>query len=587
VQVWAWKEVYGSRITDQERHLGISADWSRERFTMDPMLSGAVQEAFVRLHERGLIYRDTRLVNWCCRLRTAISDVEVDYIDIEKRTLMPVPGHDPAKRYEFGVLTSFAYKIAGSETGEEIVVATTRPETMLGDTAVAVHPTDTRYAHLHGKLVVHPFFPDRRIPIITDGELVDPTFGTGAVKITPAHDPNDYKCGKRHGLEFITVFTEDGFVNERGGEFAGMMRFDARRAVQDALDKRGLLRGKADNKMRLGLCSRSGDVIEPLIKPQWYVKCEGMAKAAADAARSGELKILPGEGVGRGGGDGKAGAILATSSPAQRSTSPRGTGGWTTSRTGASAGSCGGATASQPTLCWSRADREVRPGATAGGWGAAVCMPPPLCGAGESSAPDNWVVARTREEAIAVAAARFGVSEADIELEQDEDVLDTWFSSGLFPFATMGWPDESHPDFRAFYPNTILETGHDILFFWVARMVMLGITLTGKLPFKTVRGCQCGCCCGRWKEFVLSAMSRAFPPSTPLPLPPPPPWVCAGVPARHGARQARRQDVQVEGQRDRPHGGHLRVRAGHPARQGAGGQPAGEGGGGGAETAEG
>jgi valyl-tRNA synthetase len=402
-EVWSWKEVYGSKITQQQRCLGISVDWSRERFTMDPMLSKAVQEAFIRLSEKGLVYRDTKLVNWCCRLKTAISDIEVDYMDIEKRTRIAVPGHDPSRTYEFGVLTSFAYKVMDPATpDEEIVVATTRPETMLGDVAVAVHPEDARYKHLHGKRLIHPFFPDRVMTVITDAELVDPTFGTGAVKITPAHDPNDYKCGKKHGLQFITVFDEDGKINHNGGkEFAGMMRFDARWAVTKALEEKGLFRGKADNKMRLGLCSRSGDVIEPLIKPQWYVSCGTMAKQAADAVRSGELKIVP---------DNHKQTWFQWLDNIQD---------WCISR-----------------QLW---------------WGHRIpAYLVTIAGAetpGDDADPKYWVVGRTEEDAKKQAAERFGVDESKISLRQDEDVLDTWFSSGLFPFATMGWPDDKHPDF--------------------------------------------------------------------------------------------------------------------------------------------
>ena len=440
-EVWKWKEASGNRITTQHRSLGVSVDWSREAFTMDPKLSVAVVEAFVRLSEQGLVYRDTKLVNWCCRLRTAISDIEVEYIDIEKRMRMAVPGHDPSKTYEFGLLTSFAYKVAGSVTGEEVVVATTRPETMLGDVAVAVHPDDARYKHLHGALLVHPFFPDRKLPVITDGELVDPTFGTGAVKITPAHDPNDYKCGKAHGLPFITVIAEDGSMAPgAGAPFAGMMRFDARTAVLRALDERGLLRGKVDNKMRLGICSRSGDIIEPLIKPQWYVKCSGMAEAAVDAVRSGGLTLLP------------PGLHDATWFSWLENIQD-----WCVSR-----------------QLW---------------WGHRIpayfveVEGVPLR---DRSDPAAWIVARSEAAARTAAAAAHGVPESAVKLSQDEDVLDTWFSSGLFPFATFGWPDASNPDLAGFYPNSLLETGHDILFFWVARMVMLGITLTGKLPFTTV-----------------------------------------------------------------------------------------------------
>jgi len=239
-KVWQWKEEYGQKITSQLRYLGSSVDWSRERFTMDEMLSKAVLEAFNQLHEKGLLYRDLRLGNWSCALKSAISDIEVDYIDLEGRTYLPVKTHkgnpkDPQGRYEFGTLTSFAYPLEDSE--EQIVVATTRLETMLGDTAVAVHPEDPRYKHLHGKFVVHPF-NGRRIPIIFDAELVDMTFGTGAVKITPAHDPNDYVCGKRRSLEFITMLNENGAINQNGGPFEGMMRYDARIAIEDALKEK-------------------------------------------------------------------------------------------------------------------------------------------------------------------------------------------------------------------------------------------------------------------------------------------------------------------------------------------------------------
>ena len=296
-KVWEWKGEYGNRITTQLRKLGSSVDWSRERFTMDEMCSKAVIEAFNRFHEDGLLYRAERLGNWSCALKSAISDIEVDYIDLEGRTFLEVKTHkgnsnDPTGRYEFGVLTSFAYPIEDSD--EKLIVATTRLETMLGDTAVAIHPEDARYKHLHGKHVVHPF-DGRKIPIVCDSELVDMAFGTGAVKITPAHDPNDYECGKRHKLEFITVLTPEGAINNNGSQFEGLMRYDARVAVEEALKEKGLYVGKEPNKMRLGLCSRSGDILEPMITPQWYVNCDSMAKQATDAVRNGELKIVPEE----------------------------------------------------------------------------------------------------------------------------------------------------------------------------------------------------------------------------------------------------------------------------------------------------
>ena len=296
-KVWEWKTEYGGRITQQLRRLGSSVDWTRERFTMDDMLSKAVVEAFNRFHEKGILYRANRLGNWSCALKSAISDIEVDYIDLEGRSYLDVKTHkgnpkDPRGRYEFGTLTSFAYPLDGSD--EKIVVATTRLETMLGDTAVAVHPEDDRYKHLHGKYVVHPF-NNRRIPIITDAELVDMSFGTGAVKITPAHDPNDYEVGIRHKLEFITMLAPDGSINSNGAPFTGMMRYDARMAVEEALKEKGLYVGKEPNKMRLGLCSRSGDILEPLVTPQWYVNCKDMAKRSTDAVRNGELEIVPSE----------------------------------------------------------------------------------------------------------------------------------------------------------------------------------------------------------------------------------------------------------------------------------------------------
>ena len=269
--------------------------FNREAFTMDSNGVRAVNEAFVRFYEDGLIYRDTRLINWSCSLQSAISEIEVDYVDLEGRTFLSVPNH-PKEKYEFGTLTSFAYKVFDEATGaagtEEVVVATTRLETMLGDTAVAVHPDDPRYSHLHGKFLVHPFV-SRKIPLITDAVLVDMSFGTGAVKVTPAHDPNDYSCGKRNGLEFISMLTENGKINSNGGKFEGIMRYDARIQIEEELTALGLFRGKAPNKMRLGLCSRSGDIIEPMITPQWYVNCNSMAASALAAVENKELTILP------------------------------------------------------------------------------------------------------------------------------------------------------------------------------------------------------------------------------------------------------------------------------------------------------
>ncbi|GJR12050.1 valine--tRNA ligase, mitochondrial 1 [Tanacetum coccineum] len=276
-EVWKWKDEYGGTILKQLRLLGASLDWSRECFTMDEKRSKAVTEAFVRLHKEGLIVRRERLV---------------DYMDINERTLLEVPGYK--NLVEFGVLTSFAYPL---EDGiGEIVVATTRIETMLGDTAIAVHSQDSRYSNFHGKFAIHPF-NGRKLPIICDDILVDPNFGTGAVKITPAHDPNDFKVGVDHDLESINIFTDDGKINSNGGsEFVGMPRFEARVAVIEALKSKGLYRDEQKNEMRLGRCSRSNDVIEPMRKPQWYVKCDDMAKEALDAVineRNKKIDILP------------------------------------------------------------------------------------------------------------------------------------------------------------------------------------------------------------------------------------------------------------------------------------------------------
>lgn len=442
-KVWEWKSEYGNKITTQLRSLGSSVDWSRERFTMDEMLSKAVVEAFNQFHEKGILYRANRLGNWSCALKSAISDIEVDYIELEGRTFLEVKSHkgnpnDEKGRYEFGTLTAFAYPV--ENTDDQLVVATTRLETMLGDTAVAIHPEDERYKHLHGKFVIHPF-NNRRIPIITDAELVDMSFGTGAVKITPAHDPNDYECGKRHKLEFITMLNEDGSINQNGSQFEGMMRYDARIAVEEALKEKGLYKGKEPNKMRLGLCSRSGDILEPMITPQWYVNCTDMAKRATDAVRNGELKIVP--------ADHEKTWFHWLDNIRD----------WCISRQ----------------LWWGHqipAWFATKKGETG-------------ISKNDMSYNERWVVARDEAAAYEKAEKLLGCGRDDIVLERDEDVLDTWFSSGLFPFSVFGWPDQTD-DLKAFYPTSLLETGLDILFFWVARMVMMGLQLTDTLPFHTV-----------------------------------------------------------------------------------------------------
>ncbi|KAL3869903.1 hypothetical protein ACJMK2_042527 [Sinanodonta woodiana] len=433
-EVWKWKEEKGDRIYHQLKKVGGSYDWDRACFTMDPKLSRAVLEAFVRLHEQGLIYRSVRLVNWSCTLRSAISDIEVDKKELTCRTLLSVPGYQ--EKVEFGVLVFFAYKLENSD--EEVVVATTRIETMLGDTAVAVHPDDERYKHLHGKFVRHPFV-DRRIPIVCD-DFVDKNFGTGAVKITPAHDVNDYEVGMRHNLPFINIMTDDGNITDECGQFAGMKRFEARKSVLEALKAKGLYHGTKDNPMVVPMCSRSKDVIEPLLKPQWYVDVKDMSAKAVEAVESGELKIIP---------------DMHVKTWNNWLGNPKD---WCISR-----------------QLW---------------WGHRV--PAYFVTINDSSVPagkdtdgEYWISGRTEEEARQKAAKKFNIPEDKISLRQDPDVLDTWFSSGLFPFSIFGWPEQT-PDLETFYPGTLLETGHDILFFWVARMVMLGQTLMGKLPFREV-----------------------------------------------------------------------------------------------------
>ncbi|KAG0255443.1 AP-1 adaptor complex sigma subunit Aps1 [Actinomortierella ambigua] len=432
-EIWKWKDVYHKRISDQVKRLGASYDWSREAFTLSPSLSKAVTETFCTLHEEGVIYRATRLVNWCTALNTALSNLEVESKELSGRTLMNVPGYDAKEKFEFGVLISFAYPVEGSD--EKIVVATTRIETMIGDTAVAVHPQDPRYKHLHGKFVVHPF-SGRRIPIITDDIVVDMAFGTGAVKMTPAHDFNDYEVGKRHNLEFINILNDDGTLNNNCGPFTGMKRFHARVAVLNALKEKGLYIETKDNAMVVPVCSKTGDVIEPLMKPQWWVNCKDMAAAALQAAKDGDLTIRP------------------QTSEKDYYRWMENINDWCISR-----------------QIW---------------WGHRV--PAYFVRFADDEEQDfadgqYWVSGRTLEAAEEAANKKFPGKK--FTLEQDPDVLDTWFSSGLWPFSILGWPEKT-ADFEKFYPTTLLETGWDILFFWVARMVMLGIKMTGKVPFSEV-----------------------------------------------------------------------------------------------------
>ncbi|MEU6731619.1 valine--tRNA ligase [Streptomyces physcomitrii] len=392
-RVWQWKEEYGGRILGQMRRLGDGVDWSRERFTMDEGLSRAVQTIFKKLYDDELIYRAERIINWCPRCLTAISDIEVDYQDDD------------------GELVSLEY----GEGEDSLVVATTRVETMLGDTAVAVHPDDARYARLIGKRIKLPL-TDRTIPVVADAH-VDPEFGTGAVKVTPAHDPNDFAIGQRHGLESLTIMDERGVITAHG-PFEGLDRFEARSAIVAALREQGrVVAEKRPYVHSVGHCSRCKTTVEPRLSLQWWVKVETLAKAAGDAVREDRVAIHPKE------------------MEKRYFDWVDNLNDWCISRQ----------------LWWGH-----RIPVWYGPDGEVVCLGP------DDKAPsgEGWT--------------------------QDEDVLDTWFSSGLWPFSTLGWPERT-PDLEKFYPTDVLLTGHDIIFFWVARMMMFGLyAMDGEVPFRTI-----------------------------------------------------------------------------------------------------
>jgi len=385
-RVWEWRREYGGAILDQMKRLGASVDWGREYFTMDENLSRAVREVFVRLYEEGLIYRGKYIVNWCPRCETAISDLEVKHEDVA------------------GKLWEIRYPVIG--TGEFITVATTRPETMLGDTAVAVNAADERYTHLHGKKVLLPLMK-REIPIIFD-EIAKPEFGTGAVKITPAHDPNDFEAGKRHNLPPIDVMDLHARMNENAGAYKGLDRYAAREAVLADLKEQGFLAGEKDYTVPLGKCDRCGTVVEPRLSEQWFVKIAPLAKKAIAAVESGEITITP---------ENYKQIYLNWMYNIHD---------WTISR-----------------QLW---------------WGHRI----PVWHCGDCQ--DVIVARETPAKCPKCGSAK---------LEQDTDVLDTWFSSGLLPFTTLGWPEKTR-DAEVFYPTTLLITAYEILFFWVARMIMFG-----------------------------------------------------------------------------------------------------------------
>jgi valyl-tRNA synthetase len=397
-RVWQWKEESGGTIQRQMKQIGESCDWSREKFTLSPELSRVVREVFVRLYEEGLIYRDNRLLNWCPVCLTVLSDLEVIH---EER-----PGH----------LWHIKYPVVGG--GEFLTVATTRPETMLGDTAVAVHPEDERYKHLIGRKVMLPLM-NREIPIIGD-EMVEREFGTGAVKITPAHDPNDFEAGKRHGLPQIDVMTDDGHMNSHAGTYAELDRFVARKKIVEDLKAQGLLEKITDHVSAIGICERSKTIVEPRASTQWFCRMKPLAEPAIAAVERGEIQIVP------------------ENRRQEYFNWMRNIRDWTLSR-----------------QLW---------------WGHRI--PAWYCGKCKE-------VVVAREEPAKCAKCGGG------ELKQDPDVLDTWFSSGLWPFSTLGWPEKT-ADFEKYYPTSLLITGYDILFFWVARMAMLGIHFTGQVPFRAV-----------------------------------------------------------------------------------------------------
>lgn len=411
-RAWQWKAKYGGEIVNQLRRFGASVDWSRERFTMDEVLSKAVLEAFVRLYEEGLIYRGNYMVNWCPASQSAVSDVEVDNKEVE------------------GNLWHFRYPL--TDGSGYLEVATTRPETMLGDTAVAVHPNDNRYKHLIGKTIKLPIM-NREILIIGD-ELVDPEFGTGCVKVTPAHDPNDFEMGMRHNLPFINIMNKNGTLNENAGEFVGQDRFVARKNVVDRLQKEGFLVKIEPYKHTVPYSDRGKVPVEPLISTQWFVKIRPLADRALDFLdKQNSPNFVPD----------RWSKVYRDWLVKLKD--------WCISRQ----------------LWWGHqipawyAVSETR---------------------GEITDNTPFVVANNASEAKEKAIAKFG---ENVKLEQDPDVLDTWFSSGLWPFSTLGWPQETD-DLKTYYPNTTMVTGFDIIFFWVARMTMMAGQFTGKIPFQDV-----------------------------------------------------------------------------------------------------
>ena len=398
-RVWAWKEKYGSRIVEQQRKLGVSCDWSRSRFTMDEGCSRAVREAFCEMYDKGLIYKGSRIINWCPHCLTALSDAEVEYVD--------KPGHLWYIRYPL------------SDGSGDIVVATTRPETMMGDTGVAVNPNDEKFQHLIGKTCILPIM-NREIPIVGD-EYCEIGFGTGAVKMTPAHDPNDFEVGLRHNLDVIRVIADNGTINENGGKYNGMDRYECRKALVKDLEEQGYLVKTEPYSHNVGTCYRCHNDVEPLISAQWFVKMKPLAEEAIRVVKDGTIKFVP-----------------------ERF--------------------------SKTYLNWMENVHD---------W----CISRQLWWGHQIPA---WYC----DECGHINVSREDPTKCEkcgcTHLTRDEDVLDTWFSSGLWPFSTLGWPDLDSEDLKYWYPTTDMVTGYDIIFFWVARMVVSGVEQMKKEPFKTV-----------------------------------------------------------------------------------------------------
>ncbi|KAI5339549.1 hypothetical protein L3X38_018821 [Prunus dulcis] len=409
-RVWEWKEKYGGTITNQIKRLGASCDWNREHFTLDEQLSRAVVEAFVRLHEKGLIYQGSYMVNWSPSLQTAVSDLEVEY-------------HE-----ESGTLYYIKYRVAGGSKSDYLTIATTRPETLFGDVAIAVHPEDDRYSKYINRMAIVPLTYGRHVPIISD-KHVDKDFGTGVLKISPGHDHNDYNLARKLGLPILNVMNKDATLNKVAGLYCGLDRFEARKKLWADLEETGLAVKKEPHTLRVPRSQRGGEVIEPLVSKQWFVTMEPLAEKALRAVEKGDLKIIPER------FEKIYNHWLSNIKD------------WCISR-----------------QLW---------------WGHRI----PVWYIVGKDCEEEYIVARSEDEALRKAQKKYG---RDTKIYQDPDVLDTWFSSALWPFSTLGWPDESIKDFKRFYPTTMLETGHDILFFWVARMVMMGIEFTGTVPFKYV-----------------------------------------------------------------------------------------------------